>query len=385
MNNVLRMLGLGTLVLVAGCSSWNPFVAKVDPSNVPAALVDFKPSMSVRTVWSTSIGKSGNYVFSPANARNSIFAAAENGSISRISAVTGDTIWHIQAGMTLTAGVGTDGNTLAVAGEKGVVLAFDSDGKLLWKAQASSEILSAPAIGRGVVVVRSVDNRIAAYDVASGKQKWSVLRSTPALSLRSAPGMTIVGPSIVIAMPGGRLLSLSLENGGVYWEAAIGDPRGVTELERMTDVSGFPAAYGNDVCAAAYQGRVGCLDVVKGSGRWAKKLSSSVGVGIDEQYVYAADDRGAVYAFTRESGQSVWRNEKLANRGLSTPISAGRIVAVADNQGYVHFLSKENGAFVGRSGSDGSQILAAPIIAGSFLVFQTKSGTLFAVTGDNAQ
>jgi len=382
MQNAVKLAGIGILALLAGCSSMssmNPFSAKVEPKNVPSALVEFKATMPVKNVWTVSVGASKGYVFSPVFARESIFTAAADGSVSKISVADGITQWRIKAGTPLTAGVGSDGNTVAVVGEKGVLFAYDADGKLIWQAQASSEVLSAPVVGGGLVVIRSLDNRIAAYEVSSGKRKWAVDRPNPSLTLRSAPGMIIAGPTVLVALPGGRLLSLSLANGGARWEVAIGDPRGATELERIADVSGFPAIYGRDVCATAYQGRVGCVDIVSGAGRWSKKLSSQAGLGIDDRHVYAVDDSGAVYAYTREGGQSVWRNDKLAHRGLSTPIALGHHVAVADSQGYVHFLSREDGSFANRLSSDGSPVLAAPLLAGSKLVVQTSSGTLFAI------
>ena len=269
---------------------------------------------------------------------------------------------------------------IAVAGAKGTVLAYDADGKLRWKTQVSSEVLSAPAVGEGFVVVRSVDNIIVGLDAKTGARKWIVPRSTPALILRSSPGIIIAGPTAVVGLPGGRLLSLALNNGGIRWELAVGDPRGATELERIADVSGFPALYGRQVCATAYQGRIGCADVVTGTARWAKELSSAVGPGIDDRNVYVADEKGAVIAFTRESGQSVWKNDKLAYRRLTAPLSIGRAVAVGDVMGYVHFLSREDGSFIGRLRLDSSAVLPSPVLAGNRIIFQTESGTLTAVT-----
>lgn len=385
MRIAINLASLGMLAVLAGCSalsSINPFGSKEVPRHPPAALVDFKPTMAVRTAWSTSIGSSGAYMFSPAGANNSIFAAAADGSIVRIEAATGRTLWRTSAGLPLTAGVGSDGDTIAVVGEKGQVLAFDGEGKLRWKAQASSEVLSAPAVGQGLVIVRSLDNRIAAFDAASGARRWTVQRTVPPLTLRTAPGIEISGSSVFVAMPGGRLLALTLSNGGPIWEVAVGDPRGTTELERVADVSGAPLVLGRDVCAVAYQGRIGCVDALTGATRWAKEFSSVAGVAGDERFVYGADERGIVSAFTRDTGTSVWRNNKLANRGLSAPASFGRAVAIGDSQGYVHFLSREDGSFIARSGTDGSRILAAPLIAGANLIFQTHAGTVTAFAAD---
>jgi outer membrane protein assembly factor BamB len=379
---VLKVMGIGLLVATAGCSSLNPFAKKPSTRNQPVALVDFKPTLTVHTVWSTSIGKAGKYVFTPALVDNDLYVAAADGTIARLDAKTGGTQWRINAGMPLTAGVGSDGVTVAVAGDKGVVLAYDNQGKLRWKAQASSEVLSAPAVGQGMVIVRSLDNYVTAYDAETGARKWFTQRSAPALTLRTAPGIAIANSSAYVGLAGGRLLALTLNNGAPRWEVAVGDPRGTTELERIADISGTPVVAGRDVCAVAYQGRVACVDAISGTGRWARTLSSDVGVAVDERFVYVADENGALNAFARSSGASVWRNNQLAHRRLSTPIAYGREVAVGDYQGYIHFFSKEDGLMLARVATDGSAIVADPVFAGGNFVFQTQSGTVVAIAAE---
>jgi outer membrane protein assembly factor BamB len=371
-------------LMLAGCStlsSLNPFSSKADQKNPPAALVELQPSRTVKTAWTANVGSAGKYTFSPALAGGSLYAAAADGTVSRLEPASGRQLWRINAGMPLTAGVGTDGLTVAVAGEKGQLLAFDAEGKQRWKAQATSEILSAPAVGQGVVIVRSVDNRVAAYDTETGARRWVVQRTAPPLTLRSAPGIVIANQSAYIAMPGGRLMALSLANGGPRWEVAVGEPRGTTELERVADVSGMPALSGRDICAVAYQGRIACFDINNGAARWAKDFSSDVGVAVDERLVYGSDDRGTVAAFSRESGSGAWRNNKLANRRLSSPAAVGNMVAIGDYEGYVHFLSRDDGAFVARSATDGGSLTAAmPVVDGNTVFFQTKTGSVVALT-----
>ncbi|NMM28846.1 MAG: outer membrane protein assembly factor BamB [Glaciimonas sp.] len=378
MRIAVKLVCVSIVAVLSGCSSLNPFSSKVEPRNQPAALVNFQPTLSIRPTWSVAIGKAGMFYFSPAVIGNDVFVAAADGSIARLDAVTGNPVWRIKAGMLLTAGVGSDGNTVVVAGEKGVILAFDSNGKLRWKAQTSSEVLSVPAVGQKLVIVRSHDNRIIALDVETGLRRWVAQRAVPSLTLHTAPGIIIDGSSVFVGMPGGKLLALELNNGGARWEATVGDPRGTTELERIADISGTPVIAGEDVCAVAYQGKVACFNKSTGSARWARSLSSDVGIGIDERFVFVADERGAVTAYTRDAGLNMWRNDKLANRRLSTPTSFGRAVVVGDSQGYVHFLSRENGAFLGRVGTDGSAILSAPVVAGVNLIFQTQSGAVVA-------
>lgn len=379
----LRLGCVAAAVVLTGCATieeWNPFTGRSKTKNPPAELVEFKSSMAVRTAWEASIGDGEKFMFSPALVGDSIYAAAANGTLARFDAASGKQAWRISAGGRLSAGVGADEKTVAVAGEKGQILVFDADGKQRWKMQASSEVLSAPTVGAGLVLVRSVDNRISAYDADTGARKWIVQRTVPALTLRNAPGIAIDKQSAYIALPGGRLIAVSLKSGAVLWESAVGDPKGATELERIADTSGTPVIIGRDVCAVAYQGRVACYDTANGQQRWSKELSSDVGVAVDERFVFAADENGSVSAFSRDGGVSAWRNSKLSYRRLSAPASFGRAVAVGDYQGYIHFLSREDGAFLARVRADRSAIIAAPVVAGANLVFQTQSGTVVALT-----
>ncbi|MFZ6772219.1 outer membrane protein assembly factor BamB [Undibacterium sp. SXout7W] len=380
MRAYLKLTSIVAVCVLAGCSSLsslNPFASKPDAKTAPAALIEFKQTKLMRQKWSIAVGNAGNYLFSPGVDGSDIYAASNDGTVAKINA-NGQIVWKINAGMRLTAGVGVASNTVVVAGEKGALLAFAEDGRLRWKVQDSTEILSAPVVGQGLVIVRSIDNKITAYDAESGARKWSVERPLPSLTLRTMPGLAIVGQQVVVALPGGRMVALALSNGGIKWEAVVGEPKGSTELERVADVSGSPAIVGRDVCAAAYQGRVGCYDVVTGSSRWFKALSSEVGVSADERFVFAVDASGILNAYLRDGGASAWRNDKLSYRKLSSPTSFDRAVAVGDLAGYVHLLSREDGSFIGRVSTDGSQILAAPIVVGSSLIVQTKSGSVVA-------
>lgn len=380
-----RLAMIALFAATSGCSSlssFNPFTSKTVARNPPAALVNLTPTLAVRTAWTTPVGKAGIYTFSPAPSGDSIFVAAQDGTIEKLTASTGRPEWRVNAGVPLTAGVGTDGTTVAVAGEKGTVLAFDAAGKLRWKAQTSSEVLSAPAVGEGLVIVRSQDNRIVGLDAATGARRWTVQRTAPPLTLRASPGILIAAPNAYVALPGGKLLVIVLATGAPRWEATVGEPRGATELERIIDTSGMPTLIGREVCAVSFQGRAMCFDAAAGTVVWAKDMSSDVGLGGDERFVFAADTAGAVSALTRDAGASVWKNTQLGYRRLSAPVSIGRAVAVGDYQGYVHFLGREDGALLARSATDGSQILAAPVLHGTNLIVQTKDGAVVALTSE---
>ena len=372
-----KVVAASVFAMLAGCSLFGSKETK----NQPAPLVELKnPSLVPKTVWKYSVGKAGASVFMPALAGDSVYVADADGALVRLNAATGKEVWRVKTGTDLTAGVGTDGEVVVVGGVKGQILAYDTNGKQLWKADASSEVLSSPVAGGGMVVVRSVDNIITGYDEKTGAKKWNVTRTVPALTLRNAPGMVISGPNVYVGQPGGKLLALTLANGLQRFEVAVGEPRGATELERVTDIAGTPVVFDKDVCTVSYQGRVACFDATTGAPHWSKAVSSDRGVAVDQRFVFVSDENGAVAAYSRDNGANAWKNDKLAYRALSTPVSYGRTVAVGDYQGYIHFLSREDGSFIGRVATDGSPIQADPVVAGTNLIFQTQNGTVTALS-----
>jgi outer membrane protein assembly factor BamB len=377
------------MVALAGCAGGGAVSSAIDTINpmnwgastAPqmAPLPELTTPIAVKTLWQANIGNSQQSIFIPAVTSEGIYAAAADGTIVRLEAGSGKQVWRINAGERLSGGVGADRNLLLVASVKGDVLAFGVNGAPLWKAQISSEVLSAPQVAGNVVVVRSADGRIFGLDAKDGKRKWYYQRATPALTVRSPAGISIAKNVVYAGFAGGKLVAINLDNGGVRWEATVALPRGTTELERVTDVIGLPVVTQREVCAVAYQGRIGCFDLANGQSIWGRDMSSTSGLSMDARHVFTSDVAGAVHALDRVGGNSLWKQDKLRLRALSAPLSLGREVAVADVQGYVHFLSRDSGAFVGRAATDGSPVSADPVLLteGGFLI-QTRKGGLYA-------
>lgn len=385
------VFSLAAMLLVAACGggtmvsnaidSMNPMNWFGSRSTAPemAQLAPLTNTTAISALWQSNIGNSQQSVFSPAVAGDSVYAAASDGAIARLDAGSGRQLWRINAGERLTGGVGADGKLVAVGSGKGEVLAFDANGTALWKAQVSSEVLAAPQVAADVVVVRSADGRIFGLDAKDGKRKWYYQRSTPALTVRSPVGISISGGVAYAGFAGGKLVAINLDSGAVRWDVTVALPRGTTELERVTDVIGMPVVSEREVCAVAYQGRIGCFDRASGQAVWGRPMSSTSGLSLDARYVYVSDDKGAVHALDRIGGTSVWKQDKLRLRNLSAPLALGREIVVADIQGYVHFLLRDSGAFVGRVATDGSPVSTNPVMLpnGGFLV-QTRNGGLYA-------
>ena len=367
-------LAAAAAALLSGCGLFGE--KKAPPSPLP----EFQSSLNVGAAWRLSIGSLRDAFLQPAVVENALYAATAGGAVVRVDPASGSQVWRTDVDSKISAGVGADGFTVAVATPRGEVIALDADGNIRWRAQVSSDVISPPLVGRGVVVVRSTDHRVSAFDADSGKRRWVFNRQLPPLTLRASTELAFAGDNVLVGYPSGRLVAVALSNGAARWEAAVSEPRGTTEVERLADVLGPLAVAGGQVCAASFQGRVMCADAGTGSLRWARELSAGGGVARDSRAVYAVDAASQVQAFAADSGASLWRNDKLTHRQLTTPLALPGAVVVGDLDGYVHFLSPAEGALLARVRADSSAIVARPMAWNDGAVVLTTGGTLMLLT-----
>jgi outer membrane protein assembly factor BamB len=100
----------------------------------------------------------------------------------------------------------------------------------------------------------------------------------------------------------------------------------------------------------------------------------------DHRGAYITDEKNAVIALDKSNGSSLWKQDKLAGRGVSAPLAFGRFVIVGDFEGYVHLISREDGSFAARIATDGSAIGATPIaLDTNSILVQTRNGGVFAI------
>jgi outer membrane protein assembly factor BamB len=332
-----------------------------------------------RPLWRTALEESPAAVFFPVFENNAVHAASMEGRLVRLNSASGKEEGSIDTKRRLSGGIGTGEGMLLVGTFKGEVLAYDTEnGKALWTAQVSSEVLSPPRAAGGMVVVRAGDGRIFGLEAGSGKRKWVYQGATPSLTVRNFAGVLISGDTVYSGFAGGKLVTINLSNGAAGWEAVVARPRGATELERIADITSPPVIDERQVCAVAYQGRVACFEIDTGNQIWAKDVSSNAGLAMDNHYVYVSENRGSISAYDKRDGTAIWKQELLNGMRLSPPLLQGNHIVVGDSQGHVNIIKSDNGAMVSRSASDDSPIVARPVSLPNGFAVQTRKGGIFA-------
>ena len=351
-----------------------------DPIDPPNDLKEFKAKLNPKILWSLKLGGSETFEFSPSIMGDEVYAASSDGSLAKIDLKTGKVIWKINTGEKLSGGVGVGVNEVTIGTSNGLLIAYDVTGKLLWKTRLSSQVLSAPTVHEGLVIVRTSDNQIHGLNVKDGLKKWTFSRLGPPLNLRSSAGVITSDGVVYAGFPGGKLVAIREDNGTLLWEATVAQPKGVTEIERASDVTSTPVIDGMTIYTVAYQGKISAVDRVNARTLWSRDISSYTGIGIDGARIYLSHTGGAVYSLAIESGKTYWRQGDLLNRKLTTPLGMGDFVIVGDLEGYLHILDKETGAFLGRIQLDDEPVMRRLVEfeTGKFLA-QTRNGGLYAI------
>ena len=376
------LLGLSSCSVVGDIQqAANDTIFGEEIANPPAELEEIKASYNATIDWSLEVGEPHVFDYTPALESGNVYSANSEGEIIKIDSTNGREVWRVSVGEPISGGVGAEGGMILVGSSKGNVYAYDVDGKQLWKSKLSSEILSVPRYFDGAVIVRSNDNHIYGLNAVDGTRKWAYERIVPALSLRSSAGIVVDGGAVYAGFAGGKMVAIRADNGRLLWESNVSQPKGVTEIERISDITSLPVVSGPVVYAVSYQGRVAAVDRTNGRVVWNREISSYSGMRLEDQKLFVSHSLGALYSLDYETGRTFWRQGELSNRKLTTPLPMGSIIAVGDLEGYIHFVSRDDGKFTARIQLNDSPVMSLmPGANASQLIAETRNGTLYAVS-----
>ncbi|MEY4726088.1 MAG: hypothetical protein RLZ36_715 [Pseudomonadota bacterium] len=361
--SLTRLAVASACVALAACSG---------PSRPKPTEISGVPVLQdVRTNWTANIGKVDFPLV--VSAREDRMALANSqGVVAVIDATNGKDVWRLKLDQAISAGVGSDGQQLAVVTRNNELVALQ-DGKVQWRKQLPAQSFTAPVVAGARVFVLTADRSVLAFDGATGRQLWTQQRPGEPLVLKQAGVMLAVKNTLVVGLSG-RLAGLDPNTGVIRWESAIATPRGTNDVERLVDLVAPFDRVGDVVCVRAFQTAVGCVNAERGQGVWTRPSAGEMGVSGNDNVLIAPMSNGVVQAFNRSNGERLWETERLKYRILSAPLVTPRGVLIADNGGWLYLLSLADGALLNRIKLDSEELATAPVLAGGRYVVVTREG-----------
>jgi outer membrane protein assembly factor BamB len=248
--------------------------------------------------WSVELGDGIDKFYSklrPAVAYNKVFAANRQGLVNAYDQVTGKKIWSInlatfnEEGLSpgisqlwsnglsakIAGGISVAYETVFFGTENGEVVALDANtGEQKWITMVKGEVLAAPAIDAGIVLVNTGSGFIFALNADNGEEVWSSESDVPPLSLRGVSSPAAVNGGAIIGTATGKLIVNILETGQTAWEQVISSATGVTELERIVDIDSEPLVSGGNVFVISYDGTLASVELRTGRVIWKRDYKS---------------------------------------------------------------------------------------------------------------
>jgi len=373
-----------------GCSSTD----EEDESRKVAELSEINEQFQPDVLWEESVGDGSEGFFSrlkPIVADDAVYSASRAGDVVALDRTTGKELWEADLSdihdersfwdnrhpALLSGGPVAAFNKIFIGSEDGKIYALDAkSGELIWQGNIKGEIISAPAVDSGIVVVNSTSGIMKAFNADNGEELWKIEQSVPALTLRGISPPVIASGGVLIGTSKGGVTVYLLDKGQQGWTTEIGEPTGSTELERVIDVDSSPVVFGDKVYAVSSLGNLAAIELKSGRVLWKRQYSSYRQIAIYRNTIFLTNLRGHVYAIDRISGIERWSNLTLSNRSVTGPAVIDNYVVVGDFEGYLHWLDQETGEIVTRHKVDSSGIPSTPTVVDNVLYSQSEDGAL---------
>ena len=284
-----------------------------------------------------------------------------------------------------SASPATDGrHVVAMMGSEGLY-AFDIDGKPLWQKDlgrlnqgyvddptAEWSPGSSPIIHDGLVIVqndRHADSYVAAFDVATGAEKWRVARdempswATPIVTGGARPTIVTNSPRFIRGH--------DATTGRELWRVPEGSqvkvPTPVVFQDLVIVTGGWPSG-GRPIIA---------IRMATGQVAWKLERGSSYTPTplVYDGVLYVCVDNGVLGAYDAATGKRIYQQRIAPDSGgfSASPVAAA---------GRVYFASEDGVVFVVRAGRKfellarndmGEMCLATPAISGDLLLVRTRT------------
>jgi outer membrane protein assembly factor BamB len=237
----------------------------------------------------------------------------------------------------------------------------------------------------GVFVVLTADGRIVGLDEATGRRRWALARTIPALTVRGSGAVAALSSSVAaVGLPGGKAVGVNVNTGQFVWEANMVQVRGVNEVERIADVlPQWVAVSGLGLCATSYRQRATCVDE-RGQVTHSQDMQALSGLAVSGSQWFAIEDEGSVKSWTLKkaapnAGQAPadWTFDGLKGRtsnSYAAIAALGGAVFVHDRTGFLHVLSAESGKTVARVSTGVSTAHVLPVMVDGKAVLVIAGG-----------
>ena len=214
----------------------------------------------------------------------------------------------------IRGGIAYFDNQIILADGYGQVKLFSSiDGSIIWENNINLPILTAPIIYRGYIYFITLNNKIYAMDILTGKIKWSFQTIfDDKKSLFS--GVPAAIDNIIIApFSNGEIIAFIYDTGNIIWSDNASKVSSLSNFD-IKDIAANPIISGDKVYTLSNNGRLLATNLINGSLAWSLEISGGNSPLISSMQLYVIDNESRLICLNKISGEIYWIKQLEKNK-----------------------------------------------------------------------
>ena len=190
--NTKLLIAAFILATLTGCSATyktgSTFSTKNSATKVTNS-ANIQPAFAVKSAWRRHVGhgtRGEMLSLQPSIQDGILYLTDVNGHVYALNASNGDTIWKVATKTPITTGVAAGNAHVFFGTDMGQLISIYKNGEPAWFKPVSNIMLAPPAVVGNMVIAKTDNAKVNAFDVQSGKQLWEWGMDSPSLILRAS-------------------------------------------------------------------------------------------------------------------------------------------------------------------------------------------------------
>lgn len=350
-------------------------------------------------VWTIDIGNQGSrrlrLTADPVVGGGRVFTMSAYTQL-QATAVSGATLWRRdltppteRSGEASGGGLAYAEGRLYVTTGYGELRVLDAaTGTDIWVQKLESVPNSAPTVSGGFVYLTTRDSQAWAIDARTGRVLWQIEAGEKRSFVIDGAAPAVASRVVLFPFGSGDLIAALKESGVRLWSTIVAGERLGRAYAEVGDITADPVVVGNTVYVGTPGGRLAAIDVETGARIWTAQQGSNSAVWPAGNAIFLISDQAELVRLDAATGTTVWSAtlpyftaEKVTRRKAIFahfgPVLAGGRLIVASGDGYLREVDPASGRLL-RATPLGSPAAANPVVAGRTLYVLTEDGRLHA-------
>jgi outer membrane protein assembly factor BamB len=319
--------------------------------------------------WSSEESSGPTFVTEP---DEEIVVGSSDGVVTAFS-TQGKALWKFRTGGAITSRLTNQDGRVYVGSSDGLLYALDAaDGTQIWVYDTGEELGSAPIPSGDAILVASRHDTVFCVEAATGHWRWHYRRTNNRqFTIRGVAAPRPVGELVIAGFSDGTIVALQRKDGTVKWQHTL--PVG----EQFADADGDPQTASLEsgrVYVASYTGGVAALSLDSGSLIWRQPLPEATCLLLHGNQVFAGAV-GRLISVAASDGHLLW--DRTTGDVSAHHLQVVNGMLLVPTAGPLLFLDPRTGKAFGHSFNPGRGITGAPVASGRYLYALSNAGWLY--------